>query len=172
MLVTEEQQDVIRALFEHNSWDSHQTVPQDVPGGARTLESNIDMDTDDSPSTQHILISQDEEEQKCQHCLCSPCITSDQHKQFWWADLPESPKRTNSKLRKTAYRKFWTMLYHRGIWNSQDYKDRKTRSLGYDPDRSRCIYHRRDIMPVCVITCVRQWYPNPVSVPYMGHMWE
>ena len=44
--------------------------------------------------------------------------------------------------------------------------------LTRDHRTQRFDWHKRDIMPKCVITLVRHWFPNPGGFPYMGHMWE
>ena len=70
------------------------------------------------------------------------------------------------------YRRFWTMMYHRQVWDDPKYVEKKALALQRRPGRKRLVYHRRDIMPNCVIDLVRTWYPNPEKVPYMGHKWD
>jgi hypothetical protein len=44
--------------------------------------------------------------------------------------------------------------------------------LTRDHRTQRFDWHKRDIMPKCVVTLVRHCFPNPGGFPYMGHMWE
>lgn len=66
------------------------------------------------------------------------------------------------------------MLLHMGVWNNPIYKDRKATAL-LTARPNRCgdfVYHRRDLMPQCVLKLVRSWYPNPPGQDYMGHKWQ
>ncbi len=175
--VTEEQRDVISALFNHYDWDlkeldigslSATTGVSQTLNGSQIQSSH----TDDDLFMPGFTIPQDSDARKCPHCLCSPCITSDKNKQLWWPEENVISHQRNSGLRKIAYRKFWTMLHHRQVWVSPEYLERKTAALDADPQRKDYVYHRRDIMPDCVLKLVRGWYPNPPNMPYMGHMWE
>lgn len=98
----------------------------------------------------------------CDRCLCTPCVTDKANKQLWWANEPETAKWGNNKKRKNCYKAFWTFLYHRGIWALPQYIERKNAIIGG-------VRTRREIMPDCVVTLVRSWYPNPGDNLYMGH---
>ena len=63
-------------------------------------------------------------------------------------------------------------MYHRNVWIHQSYIQKKSRALAEDPRFKEYVWHRRDIMPDCVLKLVRHWFPNPKNVPYMGHLWE
>ena len=89
-----------------------------------------------------------------------------------WEDNNEAPCRRNSALRKEKYKRFWTMMFHRDAWKDPHYQAEKLRALRADPRHRKYEWHRRDIMPKCVLSLVRQWFPNPAGVPYMGHLWE
>jgi len=78
----------------------------------------------------------------------------------------------NSQLRKEKYKRFLTNLFHRGVWKYSRYLEQKCEALRRDFRRKTYIYHRRDLMPKCVIELVRHWYPNLQDKEYMGHMWE
>jgi hypothetical protein len=78
----------------------------------------------------------------------------------------------NSQLRKEKYKRFWTNLFHRGVWKDPRYLEQKHVVLRRDFRRKKYIYHRRDLMSKCVIELVRHWYPNLQDKEYMGHMWE
>ena len=112
--------------------------------------------------------------QQCPFCFCSPCITDESNRQLWWEVENLPPHARNSEKRKKLYKKFWTMMHHRGTWNNPLYLNKKQFALGADPNRRRYvyIYHRRDIMPDCVIKVVRTWLSNLSAIPYMGHLWE
>lgn len=167
LYVTQEQRDNIEALFIHNNWD-FSAVDVPLTGSVRDTCKSADCDLV-RPS---VVFPQDQEAERCPHCLCRPCITNEQFRQLWWPTDPVPPRRRNSGLRKGLYRKFWTMLYHRGIWADPEYIERKRGALTLDPHLTNYVYHRRDIMPKCIVTLARYWYPNPKGIPYMGHMWE
>ena len=64
------------------------------------------------------------------------------------------------------------MLSNMGVWSCQDYVQHKTAVFGRDPRQKQFVYHKREIMPDCVIELVRHWYPNVQGVEYMGHLWN
>ena len=64
------------------------------------------------------------------------------------------------------------MMFHRRVWDDPRYKRKKQLALQSDPRFRRYVWHRRDIMPNCVLTIVHQWLPKPQGAPYMGHMWD
>ena len=51
-------------------------------------------------------------------------------------------------------------MFHRGVWKDPRYLEQKREALRRDFRRKKYIYHRRDLMPKCVIELVRHWYPN------------
>lgn len=186
--VTPAQKEAILELFQERNWelkelsnkgtmysseesgqsdgngDIHSPEPMDAEGaGESDSQGNDDGDG--------FLIPQDPEEARCPHCLCQPCITNEVNRQFWWENQAQAAHLRNIRYRKIAYKKFWTMLYHRGVWLDPEYMRRKVIALGYDPNQTEYVYHRRDIMPNCVLQIVRGWYPNPSGVPYRGHLW-
>lgn len=176
--VTPLQMDTIRQLFIHNDWDLVEMPPSNdgthaaevnTEGGLAVTTSS-DTSQDDIPGFQ---IPQVEGRLECSHCLCKPCITDECNRQLWWPTEDQGAFLHNHKQRKEAYKRFWTMLFHRNVWNDTRYIERKCDALGVDPGRNHYGWiHRRDIMPDCVIDLVRGWYPNPKGVQYMGHKWE
>ena len=120
-------------------------------------------------------IEGDNTQEECPWCLCRPCVTDISNKQLWWESECRVPNAENSKLRKNHYQRIWVMLLHRGAWNKDAYKQKKSAAM-----RNRSVYawvgpntkHPRDIMPDCVLSMVRKWLPNPATVPYMGHKWS
>lgn len=121
---------------------------------------------------QHFRIQQDHNSSECIYCYCRPCITDEVNRQLWWETDTHPKHRRNRNLRKEIYKRFWTMMYHRDVWNHPCYVHKKRRALEQDPRFRNLVWHRRDIMPDCVIKCVRGWFPNPDNIPYMGHLWE
>ena len=63
-------------------------------------------------------------------------------------------------------------MYHRDAWKDLRYLAEKLKALQADPRHRKNEWRRRDIMPKCVLSLVRTWFPNPDGVPYMGHLWE
>lgn len=48
-----------------------------------------------------------------------------------------------------------SFLAHTDVWNHLCYVHKKQRALEQDPRFRNLVWHRRDIMPDCVIKCVR-----------------
>ena len=167
--VNQEQKNSIKQLFQENDWSYDEMILEPLPEGSDHGDSRSN-DGDDIPG---YIIEQTINTAECPHCLCKPCITSEQNKQLWWPDRLHTPSIHNNKPRKDAFKRFWTMLYHRNVWLDERYIVRKREALDADPRYHHYTWiHRRDIMPDCVLDCVRTWYPNPKNVPYMGHKWE
>ena len=164
---TQEQYETVEALFVHYDWDFGNALQE---GADHFGTINNDTEGDSAESVQFIFPQPGADE--CQHCLASPCVTDERHRQFWWEDHPHQPHSRNPKKRKAHYKKFWTMLLHRGVFQDERYKQRKSIAMGRDPRFRKYVYHRRDIMPNCVLKCVRTWLPNLPGVSYLGHMWE
>ena len=101
-----------------------------------------------------------------------PCITDGRNRQMWWPSEPALPDRRNTSFRKEKYKFFWTMLFHRGVFLDERYRERKLNVLQLDPRFTNVASHRRDILPECVVNLVRVWFPNPKNIPYMGHRWQ
>lgn len=178
--VDEVQYETIRALFNHSDWEFSPIIDTEENGGNVQNPKMIDKDTqtdgnfedfDDSEDNNY-RIEQDITIEECMYCLCRPCITDEQNRQFWWENDTQVPHRRNSFLRKEKYKRFWTMMHHRGVWNDERYQIMKNDAMERDRRRKKFEWHKRDIMPKCVLEIVRLWFPNPVGIPYMGHMWE
>lgn len=102
----------------------------------------------------------------CPYCFCSPCVTSVHQ---GWLGVGQAARAGNNLLRKTKYKKFWTMIARRGGWSKPAYLRKKEIYLGQKDDRIQ--WTSREIMPECVLKLVRSLYPNPAGIPYMGHRW-
>ena len=163
--VTQEQRDAIYHFFSHSGWEFKE-VQNDQD------QVNNEEICDDYSFHGNYFIEQNENFEEYAYCLCRPCITNEGNRQLWWESENHDAHERNSHLRKDKYKRFWTNLFHRGIWDDPRYKQRKREALRRDLRRRKFVYHRRDIMPKCVVGLVRQWYPNPPGQDYMGHMWE
>ena len=102
------------------------------------------------------------------------CVLDESNRQSWWPSDCIQPRRTNNTKRKILYKKFWTMLCHRGVFNDPTYLDRKAFAIARDRQRN-FMWHNRGtqgvLLPNCVIQKVREWCPNPPNIQYMGHLW-
>ena len=90
---------------------------------------------------------------------------------MWWENEMQPKHSRNHCLRKEKYKYCWTMMFHREVWKDDRYLAKKQLALERDPKYKKFIWHKRDIMPLCVLKLVRSWHPNPDSIPYMGHLW-
>ena len=165
LYVTQEQRELIYAMWAHNDWDIEEATSHS-PGPVEL----------DGPITDFV-IEQSSTDQECGFCLCRPCITDQTNRQMWWETESHAADQSNSSLRKPIYKRFWTMLLHRRVWDDPRYKARKQHALQSDPQRLVTAWsgpgvHPRDIMPDCVLKLVRGWFPNPPDRPYMGHKWK
>lgn len=135
---------------------------------AQGIEEVPVMHGDNQPAEHCVVIRpRNPDMVECEYCLCQPCVLHDNNRQAWWPQDNSEPAENNSGLRKNLYYKFWTMLYHRGVWDDERYIQRK-RQATENIDRAII---RREIMPVCVLDRVREWLPNVQGQPYMGHKW-
>ena len=48
------------------------------------------------------------------------------------------------------------MMMHRRVWDDPRYKQKKQSALQRDPSYKHFVWHRRDIMPKCELSAVRQ----------------
>ena len=180
LYVLDSQEKAIRKLFKDSEWDFDEVLHMD--NQEKTVTSEIRPVIDEKVETTSaeelrigypVRISQPEEgEEECPHCFCTPCVTDNRNRQMWWEARQHQARPRNSNARKIMYKKFWSMLQVRGLWNTDRYKTRKGQALQRDPRRTRHVYHRRELMPNCVLKLVRGWLPNLPNTPYMGHMWE
>ena len=159
--LTSEQKNAIKELFSARHWDYKEL-------NSKEDQDNNDFDPDNIEP--EYVVKHSDNDPECPHCLCRPCITT--QRQQWYPQAPAPPDVMNSIRRKRCYKSFWTRLFHRRVWRDVRYLARKHAALGLDAQRNRFVYHKRDIMPNCVLDLVRSWYPNPKGVRYMGHRWE
>ena len=74
-------------------------------------------------------------------------------------------------LEKKMYRKFWSMLEMRNSWVHPADLQKKLTVMECDGVDESVVEVLREIMPDFVLSLVRELYPNPVGVPYLGHKW-
>lgn len=163
----EEQLAAIKALYEQNGWPFEECSidePVQCTSNSSAEKSECEWRPVGKPEPRG---------EKCPHCLCDPCIAHEANRQSWWLAGQHPPRTGNSSGRKQLYKRFWSMLTERGLWMSETYTIRKNEALRRDPQQNTYVwYHRREIMPNCVLQLVRGWLPNHPKTPYMGHMWE
>lgn len=172
--VTEEQKELIYAMWNHYGW-SVEEVPETPCTDIDSATSGIDLDGSVDGNYDGVHIHPLEECSECMYCLCRPCVTDETHRQLWWKTEVTEPNRKNHKERKRLYRRFWVMLLHRGVFADPRYIERKQSAL---LNRQAHAWtgphgcHPRDLMPKCVLSLVRTWLPNLLQQPYMGHRWQ
>ncbi len=109
---------------------------------AELSESERDTENSDDPETTREEAHEDEVTgfviehnlavDRCDQSLCSPCITDPSNTQAWCQNNNLIPSRRNGGLRKVAYRKYWSMLYHQQVWINDEYISRKAGALRLD----------------------------------------
>ena len=170
---TDEQLVAIRSLYNEKGWTFEF---EDKKGGIqRELGemNSAEPDRAEQCDWKAVNVPHPEEgDVECPHCLSTPCITAERNRQAWWERIQHPARQKNSEARKRHYKRFWTMLDERKVFQKQVYQDRKKQALGRDPRYTKYTYHKRELMPNCVISMVRRWLPNPSSMAYMGHKWE
>jgi hypothetical protein len=178
MELSDDQLENIRGVFNHFDWDFDSAVISDsnslVNAETQTDSPENDYETNniDEFVNEPFRIQQDPNSSECIYCFCRPCITDEVNRQMWWETEPHPKHKRNRNLRKEKYKRFWTMMYHREIWDHPRYVEKKRRALEQDPRFRNLVWPGRDIIPDCVIKCVRGWFPNPDNIPYVGHLWE
>uniref|UniRef100_A0A8W8MI66 Uncharacterized protein n=1 Tax=Magallana gigas TaxID=29159 RepID=A0A8W8MI66_MAGGI len=145
--LTKEQKEAIEKLFEDNKWElTYQTIEE---------QKNL------QPVPQ-------ERVQVCPYCFLSHCVATTNENSPWLGE-GQTPSNYNPSVRKGLYRRFWKCISNLGGWDVEQYLRKKER-LG--EGRPNMVYHQRQVMSECVLKLVRSRYPNPHSVPYLGHKWE
>ena len=176
--VTNEQREAIRQFFGHFDWTLEEITDSDVPEnndvGNNNDNANTDTDREENsdPVTQH----DDDDTQDgavghipddvCAHCFCNPCVTGNPQA---WLGNGQNPHPRNSGIRKKIYKK--KLMSDRNAFNCPQYLRKKARMLARDQIDDSVVTVSREIMPDCVLSVVRNLYPNPPSQPYMGHKW-
>ena len=178
--VTNEQRDVIRALFGHYDWkleelnDGNNTEYNSVEnnnqntsnatereGNNDTVSGSVDNDIQSGAVGQI-------PDNVCVHCFCDPCVTINPQA---WLGNGQNPHPRNSEIRKRIYKKFWKLMNDRNAFSCPHYIQKKSRMLARVQVDEYVVTVAREIMPDCVLSVVRGLYPNPSPQPYMGHKW-
>lgn len=189
--LTELEISTIQALFSHSEWDFDSCVVFNNWSESNTdevIRSCTNQEITAVCSTSANFPGQDEEqlavegnpghgdenetqqinERECMYCFCHPCVTT--NRQIWLGN-GSPPHARNSAIRKTKYKKFWTMMSVRCAWNHPRYIAKKAEKLNQG-DSENIVWTLRELMPECVLSLVRNLYPNPSGRPYMGHKWS
>ena len=173
--VTSAEEEAIRDLYVKNGW-SISTVTKDEHAKLwirkAALEDEIARTADAAQPAPLPAADPDHPDNECPRCFCKPCCTHDDNRQMWWPIVNGLPHRINRATRLKIYKCFWAMLLNRGVWKDERYVVRKSNAMSLDPLLRDYVWHKRDIMPDCVLKLVRTWYPNPEGEPYIGHQWE
>ena len=174
--VSNEKLDAIRRLFDENEWNFDFELEQNTPSVSINNFPSCSSVNEPSTSVQNheierVLCPVDIDvgaaaEGECPQCFCSPCITT--HRQSWLG-VGQKKSRRNAQIRKKIYKRFWSMLDRRRAWQHPRYLQKKRMRLAEDNPIN--VVPQREIMPDCVVTLVRELYPNPDGVPYMDHLW-
>ena len=182
LMVTDEQKTILEGIFNFHNWDLQRATLDD-----HNLENQREHESDNSASnhtgsssysSEHNIqdgASLDSEnnisENECCFCLCDPCITAEMNRQLWWPVQNLEPSVRNRSTRNKTYKKFWAMMTNKNKWSDPRYMDRKLDALGQDPSRKHYTWHKREIMPNCILKLVREWFPKTLSEEYIGHLW-
>lgn len=62
------------------------------------------------------------------------------------------------------------MMSRRYAWNHPRYQAKKAEHFNRD-EVENIVWTQRETMPECVLSLVRDLYPNPPGRPYMGRKW-
>ena len=101
------------------------------------------------------------EEEECPQCFLTPCVTVREH---YWLGEGQPAHPDNHGIRRIKYKSYWKTINNLGGWLDQRYIEKKVAAGG-------AVHDKRDLMPNCVVNQLRQLYPNPANMQYMGHMW-
>lgn len=154
--LSNEQIEATKAFFMHYDWDWNTELIESEQ------RNNEDQSENFTP-----FIAANFEAGICDQCLCSPCVLDESNRQTWWPLDNMVAKRTNNATRKILYKKFWTMLCHRGVFQNPTYIERRSAAIARDKQRNYFVWHnrgsQRDLLPNCC--------SESSLVQYMGHLW-
>lgn len=185
ILLTDEQKEAIEIFCHMNEWDisfEHLEdtdlvhVENDITpsAGQQNEGSNAAVCARQAPRED---IWTDPDAEECAFCYLRPCVTT--HRQSWLGGGRDA-RLANRVTRKTLYKKFWSVMDYRGAWNDPRYLDKKEAAMHEADNQEIVVWIKgpkaresvREIMPECILKLVRNLYPNPHGVPYMGHRWH
>lgn len=187
--VDELQAEALRHFINFHDWNIEvEEVAQPAEGEAGGAQANIvvmpsqpnqgngykEDEPNNLPLHQGDLL-EDPDEVECPHCYLRPCAIT--HRQGW-LEKAQPPKLSNRNIRKKMYKKFWSVMDHRGAWREPRYTRKKYNEMRREIPDDDLVWenavgnHQREIMPDCVLKFVRGMYPNPAEYAYMGHRWQ
>ncbi|XP_052249944.1 uncharacterized protein LOC127857542 [Dreissena polymorpha] len=188
LLLTPEQEETIKALFNHNDWEyieikstkvCRKRKAQHVSEATRSVQQPTDSTGNSGPGGYGDNGGDGEPggdggdggpgavqaHGKCLKCYMNPCVViANRH----LCGQGQGPSEYNPPIRKDVYKKFWRVIDNLGGWLIKEYRRKKSNSSNLQ----NIVYLKRDIMPECVLDFVRARYPNPHGQAYMGHKWE
>ena len=157
ILVNKEQESIIRGIFCHYGWDIESA--EEIDEGRREADRAA-QEIEENRVSSDLHIPRDPSAEECPHCFCQPCVTTvRQH----WLGTGQRASDRNAVIRKTLYRKFWTLLCRRGTWLDPRYIERKSLVMRVE----RAVVSKRELIPDCVLRLVRGMYPNPQHRKYL-----
>lgn len=189
--MTEEQREITEGIFNFHGWDITVQCAGDCESENDNFSSSEERQTslyeDEqkirkqtynsetvrteesiavlTENEQNVCIAAEQDgDSRCISCLNNPCVTTNPQS---WLGNGRPARVGNNTIRKRLYRKYWTMLDRRGLWYFPEYLDRKEQAM----KEAKVQLTQREIMPDCVLKQVRNLYPNPKGVTYMGHNW-
>ena len=129
--LSETEYSAIKALFDHSDWDFESCVITNEFEESVAVEISEDtVISEQSDRTEGGQADQRDERIEqvgdCVSCFCNPCITT--HRQAWLGN-GAPPHVRNAAIRKTKYKKFWTMISRRNAWAGGRYIAKKTQQL-------------------------------------------
>ncbi|CAH1242322.1 Hypp6577 [Branchiostoma lanceolatum] len=141
--------------------------PRSVGRGGHRQDPQPNMPPDPTPGPSVPNIQDGE----CASCFLQPCVA-----EYYAGRIGQPrallhrhrPHPKNSGTRKGKYRQFWKQINKKGGWKDPRYlalKEQRMRTDGVD-------IVKREVMPDCVTALVRDCYPNPSTMPYLGHRWN
>ena len=194
LMVTEEERNVIEGIFAFHGWDIIRASQDDhgpitIPSSCPEQQS-LAVQCENSANSGHLDTNLQEQitagglghqdpgssgtirdPRECIHCFCSPCITDLVNKQMWWPNENAIAHSQNRGIRNTVYKKFWSMMHNRHMWSEPRYLERKKTALQRDLRMKHFKWHKREIMPNCILETVRNWFPKTENEEYVGHHW-
>ena len=97
-----------------------------------------------------------------QFCFLKPWITE---RELYFVGSGQEPCEDTTVI----YKRYWKVMNNAGGWNDPRYLAIKVQ---WANDGEWAIQHRREVMPVCVLTQLQTLHPNPMEKPYMDNMWH
>lgn len=141
--VNSEQKEAIIQFFNFNDWDLNEVNQEDA-------DSNIE----ETEFERTFRISQNENCEECQHCLCRPCITDENNRQMWWLSEPVRANERNRVLKKRKIQAFPDNAISQGSVYGHKIQISENRVIaGRSQTKRCCMPSQRYFATVCFKTC-------------------